>query len=214
MKPRLPLLLICLTTMLAPSHLVGQPTDGNGWRAARWGMTEGAVADAVGASLVRLPGRRIYGGAYATLAQKDILLGGKRFRAIFQMNLATGRLQQVLLEPVRRPRQEAQFRAALAELRETYGRPSGSCATPRDGNSPYSVEFWWQAPKTTVHLVFFDFYTRSIFFEDPNRDRDLWVPYVKIRRNNPRFLPRRTLVRFHPTARTDLMSARCRSKAR
>jgi hypothetical protein len=203
------LLIIFLALVFAPLRPGAQSPEPDGWRAARWGMTEAELERAFGARLVRLPGRWIYGGAYATRALDDIELGDARFRAFFQMNAESDRLQQVLLEPLRRTGPESLFRDTLAELRETYGPPSAACKVPRSGGGPLSLEFWWRFPSTTVHLTFLDFYTREMAFDDPNVDRDPLTPYVETRRNNPRFLPRRTLVRFHPTARADLMSGAC-----
>jgi hypothetical protein len=172
-------------------------------------MTESDLERAFGADLVRLPGRWTYGGSYATRALEGVVIGGLRYRAMFQMSAKNDRLQQVLLEPMRRPGQEAAFRALSADLTEAYGKPTGTCTVPRAGGGPLSAEYWWRFPTTTVHLSFFDFYTRAMVFDDPNIDPDPLTPYAETRRNNPRFLPRRTLVRYHPTARKDLMSVAC-----
>lgn len=208
------LVVFALALVPAPAGGAAPPGDVEGWRAARWNMTEAELERAFGESLARLPGRWVYGDAYATRALADVTLGDARFRAIFQMNAASDRLQQVLLEPPRRPGQEAVFRSALDELRAAYGPPSGSCTVPRAGGGPLSVDLWWRFATTTVHLTFFDFYTRAMAFEDPNIDSDPLTPYYKTRRNNPQFLPRRALVRFHPTARPDLMSTACRDEDR
>ena len=207
LRSLLPVLTAAL--LLVSLRGVAQPADVEGWRAARWGMTAADLERAFGASLARLPGRWIYGGAYATRALDDVRIGQQRFRAIFQMNANSDRLQQVLLEPLHRLGQEALFGATLAEMRETYGPAGGSCAVPRAGGGPLSVERWWRFQTTTVHLTFLDYFTREMAFENPNVDRDPLIPYVATRRNNPRFLPRRTLVRFHPTGRTELMSVAC-----
>jgi hypothetical protein len=206
--------MVVLPLVLASLRGAAQPLDLDGWRAARWGMTEAELEQAFGASLVRLPGRWIYGGAYATRALDDVKLATQRFRAIFQMNAQTNRLQQVLLEPIRQSGQEILFASTGAELRARYGPPSESCAVPRAGGGPLSVELFWRFQTTTVHLTFLDFYTREMAFENPNVDRDPLTPYYQTRRNNPRFLPRRTLVRFHPTGRADLMSLACRADGR
>ena len=213
-KPRMNnfslLLMIPLALVLLSVRGAAQPEDVEGWKAARWNMTEAELEHAFGETLARLPGRWVYGNAYASRVLEDVVLGDQRFRAIFQMNVDSDRLQQVLLEPLRRPGQEAVFRSTLGKLRATYGRPKKSCTVPRAGGGPLSVELWWRFETTTVHLTFFDFYTRAMTFEDPNIDPDPLTPYYKTRRNNPRFLPRRALVRFHPTVRSDLMSATCR----
>ncbi len=208
------LLIIPLALAIASVRGAAQPMDVEGWRAARWNMTEAELEHVFGENLGHLPGRWIYGNAYATRALEGIILGDQGFRAIFQMNVDSDRLQQVLLEPLRRPGQEAVFRSTLGELRATYGPPSKSCAIPRSGGGPLSVDLWWKFKTTTVHLTFFDFYTRAMAFEDPNVDPDPLKPYYKTRRNNPQFLPRRALVRFHATTRSDLMSKACRSEDR
>jgi len=206
--------MIPLALMLASVRGVARPGDVEGWRAARWNMTEGELESAFGANLALLPGRWVYGDAYATRVIGNIMLGNQRFRAIFQMNVNSERLQQVLLEPLRRPGQEAVFHSTLDELRATYGPPSGSCAIGRASGGPLSVELWWRFKTTIVHLTFFDFYTRAMAFEDPNVDPDPLKPYYKTRRNNPQFLPRRALVHFHATTRSDLMSKACRPEDR
>jgi len=201
------LLMILLAPAFAPGHGHAAPRDIEGWRGARWNMTEAELERTFGNSLAHLPGRWIYGNAYATRALGDVRLGNLRFRAIFQMNADSGRLQQILLEPLRRQRPDAVFSAALGELRKTYGPPSRSCNVPRSGGGPLSVEIRWRFPTTTVHLVFFNFHSRAMTSEDPNIDPDPLTPYYKTQRNTPGFLPRRAVVRFHATARTDLMPA-------
>ena len=186
-----------------------RPADIEGWRGARWGMSEAQLLRVFGEVLEPLPGRWVYGDAYATRMIQPVALGGQRLRAVFQMQEKTGRLQQVLLETLRRPGQEAAFDSALAALRERYGAPTGSCAVPPAGGGPLSLEFRWVFPTTTVHLTFVDFFTTGMFSADPNVDPDPLARYFERRRNNPRFLPRRTLVRFHATARTDLTANPC-----
>src|SRR3546814_6679743 len=63
-----------------------------------WGRTAAQVEAALGGRVAALPGRWLYGGAYAELAVEEVELGGLAFTAYLQMNAATDRLQQVLLE--------------------------------------------------------------------------------------------------------------------
>lgn len=202
-------ILAALLLALAPATGAARPADVAGWRGARWGMTEAALERVFGAALTRLPGRWRYGNAYATRALDDVRLGGAHFRAIFQMNAADGGLQQVLLEPKRQPGQDSVFRAAFDAMRASYGPPGESCVRPRAGGAPLSVTLSWRFPTTTAHLVLFDFRTRAIASDDPNVDTDPLTPYYRTRRNNPRFLPRRVLVRFHATAHAELMPPPC-----
>ena len=71
--------------------------DVAGWDATRWGMTEAEIESALGERVVRLPGRWLYGNAYADLAVEDVDVGGLQFTAYLQMNAESHRLQQVLL---------------------------------------------------------------------------------------------------------------------
>ena len=205
------LLLIALAPVLCGPRAIARPADVEGWQGARWGMTEEALERVFGDRLARLPGRWHYGNAYATRMIEDVSIGGQRFRAMLQMNARTHRLQQVLLETVRRPGQEEAFHATLESLRAAYGAADGSCGVPRAGGGPLSLELWWKFPTTVVHLTFFDFHTRGIFSTDPNVDPDPLADWFERRRNNPRFLPRRTLVRYHPADRADLMANPCRN---
>ena len=182
-----------------------------GWRAARWGMSESAISQAFGDGLRRLPGRQAFGGAYADLALPGIEIGGEPFTAFFQMNAGTDRLQQVMLRGMRRQPSERSRRAILSALRGEYGPESLLCTVPKAGGGELVVEHVWQFPTTTVHVSFLDFYSSAMAFEDPNSDRDPRRPFYERQRNAPSLLPRHTAVRFHPTARTDLLSAQgCR----
>jgi hypothetical protein len=182
------------------------PEDVPGWRGAGWGMTEAELEDAFGEDLAALPGRWQYGGAYATRALFGVPLGGIDFTAYFQMNARTDRLQQVLLEGLRRRAGPEAFAQLLDALEARYGAPDGTCVVPKAGGQPLLVEYVWTFPTTTVHATLMDFYTTSMFFEDPQAGTDPLQPLYERRRNNPRFLPRRVTVRLHPTDRTDLLS--------
>jgi hypothetical protein len=67
----------------------------------------------------------------------------------------------------------------------------------------------WRFPTTTVHARFLDFHTAAVFGGDPNRDRDVRALSPDRARNNWRFVPRRVLVRLHPTERADLAADPC-----
>jgi hypothetical protein len=214
-RPLRPLLLAAAAALaLAPEPGDARPADVEGWRQARWGMSEAELERAFGAALDRLPDRREYGGAYATRYLADAALGEVRVRAFFQMSTQDGGLQQVLLEPQQRAQQEDLFRSAGDTLRAAFGEPDGRCETPRVRGGPLAVELWWRFPTTTVHLAWLDFYTPDILYEEetvyinPEDEAD------RIRGANPRFMPRRVLVRFHPTTRADLASPACAVTAR
>jgi hypothetical protein len=202
-----PLLLMTAITPMAAAEAMAAPADVDGWRQARWDMTQAELEDAFGKTLDRLPGRWEYGSAHAEYALFDVELGGERFTAYFQMNERDDRLQQVLLQAPRAATDLA-YRSVLAALKRRYGEPDETCAVSKAGGGPLWIESTWHFPTTTVHLTLLDFYTTAMVFEDPNTDIDPLTPYIEERRNNPRFLPRRIVVRFHASGRADLMSQR------
>ena len=192
------------------------PGDIAGWPGTRWGMTQPELLDAVGGGLRPLPGRQIYGGAYADYQLPGVEIGGEKFIGFLQMETGTARLQQLLLRSTRRQPSANAHRAILRALRDRYGSEDLVCRQPKPGRGDLVTEYVWRFPTTIVHFTLLDFYTTAMAFEDPNSDRDPLQPMYQRERNNPRFLPRAMLVRLHPSERTDLMGrTECRAaKAR
>lgn len=198
--------LTVLVAVFAAAPAAARPADIAGWDATRWGMTEADLSRALGARLRSLGGRLVYGSGFATHGVEGAAVGGVAFRAILQMSGEPLRLSQVLLEPSAKGAPERHLRAVHDALRDELGPPSTACATPRADGGPLTVENVWRFPATTVHLTLLDFRTRAIATDDPNVDPDPLTPYYRTRRNNERFLPRRLLVRYHASARTDLLT--------
>ena len=171
-----------------------------GWQGLSWGMTAAEIRDALGARATALPGRWLYGGAYADLAVEEVEIGGLAFTAYLQMNSATDRLQQVLLERRRTGAVPAAFEAALAELEQVLGQPTADCPQAKTGGQPLDYQVTWRFPTTTVHAKFLDFSTTAVFSRDPEAELDPLVIERKVRRNIRRFMPRRILVRYHDAA--------------
>ena len=211
MSPGLRRIVLAAALVLVHGDVVARPADVPGWRGARWGMTAEDLRRVFGKDLAPLPGRLEYGDAHARHYLKTVMFAGIQFRAIFQMENRTGQLQQVLLRPTRRPGQEEAFASALHTLTKRFGKPDTRCGGAPSGGRPKAAAFVWRFDTSTIHLSFFDFYTRSMAFEDPNTERDVLTPYYKTRRNNPQFLPRRMLIRFHASTREDLIPPNCRS---
>lgn len=201
------LAVLLLGVLLLPAASArARPEDVPGWEAARWGMTDADLAAAFGDRLKRLPGRWDYGGAYADRALFDVTLGGVAFNAFFQMNDRTGRLQQVLLQRRGRVALAQAYRDVVAALEAAYGAPDDTCVTPRSSGSPKIAELTWSFPTTTVHATFLDFFTTGVLFENPRTWADPLADHLRNRLIDPNALPRRVLVRFHDSARTDLLS--------
>ena len=188
--------------MAAPQAALAGVPD---WPTVRWGMTGAELEQALGERLSALPGRWIYGGAYAERAVFDFDLEGLSFTAFFQMNDQDHRLQQILLE--RRGGVEATPRAfeeTLAVLEAHYGAPAERCITARPDGTIMAADLTWRLAGATVHASFLDFRTTGVLYFDPNVDLSPLVPSVETRRIYRRSLPRRINIRIHPSDRRDL----------
>ena len=168
-----------------------------GWQNLRWGMSAAEIREALGDEVMALPGRWLYGGAYAELAVANVTIGGLAFTAYLQMNAATHRLQQVLLERRRIGAVPAAFESAVSALQQELGPPTADCVQAKSGGQPLDYQITWRFPTTTVHAKFLDFSTTAVFSRDPEAERDPLVIERKVRRNIRRFMPRRILIRYH-----------------
>jgi len=183
--------------LLLANPVQAAPADIIDWHGARWGMTAGQLADVFGSALEPLPGRWDFGSAFADHALFD---HEGAFTVYFQMNKTSGRLQQVLLERRADQATAAAVENVQAALTSAYGPADGSCVE----REPLRVSWRWRFPTTTVQVTWLDFHTPSIIFDDPEGFQDPLVPEAETRRINRRFLPRRLLIRFYPSARRDL----------
>jgi hypothetical protein len=193
----------------AAPALASPPADVVGWRAARWGMTEAELEKAFGARLKRLAAPLHYGGAYARDMLPGVKIAGEHFTAFFQMNARSHRLQQVLLEHDRRRITPAGYLRLVDALEARYGEGQ-ICVPASAGGASKIVELVWRFPTTTVHASMIDLQSPNLLYEDPNTDLDVLQPSYERRRIVRRFLPRRIVVRLHPSGRKDLISeGRC-----
>jgi len=178
--------------------------DVAGWDSLRWGMTEAEIESALGERALRLPGRWLYGHAYADLGVEDVAVGGLTFTAYLQMNAESHRLQQVLLERRRTQAVPGAFDALVDSLEERYGPPDEVCTQAKSGGEPLDYQLTWRFATTTLHAKFLDFSTTAVFSRDPEAEIDPLVIERKVRRNLRRSMPRRILLRYHDAARQDL----------
>jgi hypothetical protein len=165
--------------------------------AIRWGMDAAELDRALGNADTRLPGRWDFGRYYADSSVEDVEVAGLPFRAFLQMDRKSGKLAQVLLERRGQQATPMVFEDIANALIGQFGQPTENRS---DGNAavPSSVRLVWKLPDMTINASFFDFRTSAIFSEDPNVEPNPLVPYSERRRNNPRTLPRRALIRFNP----------------
>ena len=175
------------------------------WPTLHWGMSEAELEQALGEELAVLPGRWVYGGAYANRAIFKYDLEGLQFTVFFQMNDRSDRLQQILLE--RRGGVEATPRAfeeTLEILEAHFGPAAERCITARPDGTLMAADLMWRLGASTVHASFLDFRTTGVLYYDPNVDLDPLVPSFETRRIYRRSLPRRINIRIHPSDRPDL----------
>ena len=165
--------------------------------AVRWGMDADELDRALGSADSRLPGRWDFGRYYADMSVEDVEVAGLPFRAFLQMDRKSGKLAQVLLERRGQQATPMVFEDIANALIGQFGEPDEN-RSDGDAAVPSSVRLVWKLPDMTINASFFDFRTSAIFSEDPNVEPDPLVPYSERRRNNPRTLPRRALIRFNP----------------
>lgn len=184
---------------------VAVAADPAGWRAARWGMDAAALDRAFGGAIDRLPGRWDYGGAYATRGVLGIDIAGYRFNGFFQMNATTHRLQQVLLEGLRQRASARSHLRVVGHFRRRFGAPAAVCHRPRRIGDPEIVAAVWRFATTIVHVTLLDFSTTAVLHQRSTVDRtDPRTPRYKQQQIRRRTVPRRIVVRFHPSDRRDL----------
>lgn len=200
-----PILLAAVLLFAWAMPALAAPADVPGWRAARWGMSEAELQAAFPGALTRLAEPRVYGHATAPLALLDTPFAGLDFDAFFQMNEASGRLQQVLLERRRPLATPADFERLLSGLRDAYGDPAESCLSPRKpGGEPLRYELIWRFATSTLHASFLDFSSTEMMERDPALPLDTYGDLLGERQFSQRSVPRRILFRAHPAERTDL----------
>lgn len=204
--PRFAISLLLLVFFVRPAHGADLP----GWAGTRWGMTAGEADAALGTAIEAVDPPLVYGGAKATREVPEAEIAGYPYRALLQFSDEDGTLQQVLLERSRKPAAPKAYVAALDVFTRDYGEPSLVCDSPRTGaaTSPITRERVWRLPTTTIHLVFIDFSGGSMQY-DPAQEIDPLVPEFRRRLHSTRSYPQRLLIRYHPSARDDLMSEGC-----
>jgi hypothetical protein len=198
------LLALMLLLLLTAKPAQAVPDDIPAWQGARWRMTENQLAAVFGDDFKALPGRWDFGSAYADHALFDVDFAGADFTVFFQMNKASGLLQQVLLERRGAAATPAVFETVQSALISAYGPAEGPCTELHPDGRLRRVSWRWRFATTTVQMTWLDFLTTAIIFDDPEGVHDPLVPEAETRRINRRFLPRRLLIRFYPSARHDL----------
>ena len=180
-----------------------------GWDRTRWGMTAAAI-DPLYAPKIRPVDPPIdYGPSQATRVLQGLDFAGFAWRALLQFDREKQGLLQVMLERGRLPYAPKAFEAAMAELEALYGAPDLVCDSPKSGASAQYRERVWRLATTSIHLVFLDIgggeLQYDVFDWPPSPAEQAWPQRFHGRGS----YPQRLLIRYHPTARTDLFMLGC-----
>lgn len=158
------LLVALLTAALVCGLAHANPKDVNGWRQAKWGMTEKEIMDAFKGEVKQLPGKKTYGRKgkidyYSTLCIEDLSIGTEKYKAVFMMGNESNRLERILITPVvdKAKKNRLYYLAIKQLLIEKYGIPTTQEEKPESGRRPglatYSSD--WIFPSTMIKLSYF-----------------------------------------------------------
>jgi hypothetical protein len=209
----LPALLFVITLAGALSFVATERArareDIAGWDQTRWGMTAAAI-DPLYAPKIRPVDPPIdYGPSQATRVLQGQDFAGFAWRVLLQFDRETRGLLQVMLERGRLPYAPKAFEAAQAELEARYGAPDLVCDSPKTGASAQYRERVWRLATTSIHLVFLDIGSGELQYDvfdwPPDPLEQAWPRRFHGRGS----YPQRLLIRYHPTARTDLFMPGC-----
>ncbi len=204
-----------LLSLLAVAAPRAGPADVADWDGVRWGMTAAQLRAALGPGLRRLHPRLEFRDARVGLALAGRMVAGHEFTALFQMDRAAGRLQQILLERRRGYATAIAFDRLARDFARRFGPPPRGCDS-RDKTSsaaPYLRQRMWVRGATTMHLSLIDL-TVGVMFDDSRLDIDPLLPAYKRRLYHRNLMARRLLIRYHPSARQDLVRLRCEVSVR
>jgi hypothetical protein len=152
-------LIICLTIAALAQQ---QPRDVQGWRQAKWRMTEAQVLDAFKDEAIALDKDRQTSGKehHATIAIPKMGVEGITLTARFQFDNVTNLLDEVALEPIDAKPYPARsyFERLEPLLIAKYGTPSHR-TSPDEVHESWgakSVHVTWNFPTTTIKLSYLE----------------------------------------------------------
>jgi hypothetical protein len=129
--------------------------DPGGYLASRWGMTPDQVLAAV-PQAIRDESAKPFRGAVASIIIREVQIATLPMQVSFRFGQQSGRLENVLLQPVRdQDKAEGDFERIEALLVEKYGRPWIS--TTAEGRTSR-----WSFETTAIELSYYQ--SRTIAF--------------------------------------------------
>jgi hypothetical protein len=126
----------------AAAWTLGAAEDPAGWTAAKWGMTDAQILQALPGQAVPLDPPQIHGLARVQIKSLD--LAGTKFSVTFVSD-EKGCLSSVLLHPSDKGPLDSLFQTLENMLVEKYGRPWSS-------NADHETKIQWSLKATTITL--------------------------------------------------------------
>ncbi|MGE5268654.1 MAG: hypothetical protein ACM3JG_03155 [Thiohalocapsa sp.] len=146
-------MLLALTALSAAA--AGLATS---WQGTQWGESNRALLAQFGSSVTVLPRPLDFGDSYTQIVRRDIVVGGWKLIAFYQMDKQTGGLKRIQLERQRHGVNLAAFRGVLGGLEAAYGRPDLTCQIPLGPRSGYQrgAERIWRRDDIVIRAIFRD----------------------------------------------------------
>jgi hypothetical protein len=123
-----------------------------------WGEPQRALLAEFGGR-ARVLARPIdFGDSYTQIVLPDVVVGGVRMLAFFQIDKRTGGLKRIQLERPRHGVNPPAFRAVVGALDRAYGRPAALCRFPPGSANGYqaATELAWSAGGNRIRAIFRD----------------------------------------------------------
>lgn len=145
-------ILILITSIFIAGNVLGQIKDVEGWRQARWGMTETQILEAFKGEAIRLDKIDKYYNHYASVGINNINISGKLFNVRFLMDDYSKVLIKINITPVdKRGASISDFDDLKKRLIEKYGQPSFD--NDRREQSTNKSEVTWNYPTSIIDLT-------------------------------------------------------------
>jgi hypothetical protein len=138
------------------------PKDVNGWRDAKWGMTEEQLKEAFKSEVTLVPEPSVNGDLHSFFAIPVYEIAGTKFKVVFSLDNDTKTLKAVTMRPTNASDAfypQALFKRLEALLTEKYGSPTRRTRPEdkQDTPSMTSVDAVWEFASTKISLGYLEF---------------------------------------------------------
>ena len=131
--------------------------DINGWRKAKWGMTERQIVNVFSGEAIQLPAKEEHKeGSYANLGINNYDIDGDKYKVRFLMDKNTQKLKEVIIMPMMKNPYDFYYKRLQEMLIDKYGSPDYN----REETDPDRVatktdyKTVWNFPSTKIELTY------------------------------------------------------------